>query len=66
MDAVATPAGTVVLTDAGLQTDRRRTVATPSGIAPTSLVVSEDGQVGLVVDHDDGTVLLVWGRDIGD
>lgn len=66
VDAVATPAGTVVLTDAGLQTDRRRTVALPSGIAPTSLVVSEDGQVGLVVDHDDGTVLLVWGRDIGD
>lgn len=64
VDAVATPAGTVVLTDTGLQTDRERSVVLTSEITASSLVASEDGQVGLVVEGDGGPVLLVWGRDI--
>ena len=59
-------AGLVAVTDGGLVTDRGvppDTPALPPGAG--EVVVSEDGQVGVLVeDGRDGTVLLVWGRDL--
>lgn len=64
LDAVPTPAGTVVLTDDALVTDRGGRAELPAGLAPTSLHASLDGQVGLLVEGRDGPVLLTWGRDL--
>ena len=66
VDAAPTPAGIVLTTGATLATDRGTTAPLPDGVTATEVVVSEDGQVGVVVEADgaDGPVLLVWGRDL--
>ncbi len=65
LDAVPTPAGPIVLTDGVLVTDRGGRVELPTGLEPSSLHASLDGQVGLLVAGRDGPVLLTWGRDLG-
>lgn len=62
VDAAPSPAGLVVATTEGLATDRGRQAVLP--VPARSVVVSEDGHVGVVVDGATSPVLLVWGRDL--
>ena len=70
VDAAVSPGGVVLVTpdavaaDDVVVTDPVSAASLPPGVVPTEVVVSEDGQVGVVVDGPVSPVLLVWGRDL--